>query len=184
MTTMIESDTRGIDALTGQTGDNVEQLPPLLWNQLTAEWGEMPERPYTAPFDDEPWQQLPTIEDLEELWLTSPLISIMVHKLAAKVHGDGEDLPMFIARQRELAYVELRLKREREAADATGEPVHAGGSGGAASHGAAAALGGGGDVPRKPKNRNKVGKSRKTPLDPNAGKASPVHGWCGVGPAA
>jgi len=181
MNTMIESDTRGIDALTGQSGDSVEQLPPLLWNQLVAEWGEMPERPYTAPFDDEPWQQLPTMEDLAQLWETSPLVSIMLHKLAIKVHGDGEDLPMFIARQWELADTELRLKREREAADATGEPVHAGGSGEAAGLGAAAALGGGGNVSGRSKNRHKVGKSRKTPLDPNAGKASPVHGWCGVG---
>lgn len=116
-TTMIEPDTRGVDALTGSKPDNMPELPTLIWDGLVAELGPLPDVPFLPvelEFDDGPWQQLPTIEDLEELWCALPVATIMMHRLAIKAHGEGPDLPAYMAAQWQLAETELRLKRERE----------------------------------------------------------------------
>lgn len=177
---MIESDTRGIDALSGETDANVAQVQPLLFHQLMEEMADQfPVAPLSGPdleFDDEPWRQLPTMEDLEGLWLVAPAVDIMIHKLALKVHGEGPDLPKFIATQRDLAAMELQWIREREAENAANQAADIGGPGEAAAVASAAGLGSGRVVPGGSENSGPVGKSRKARGKANSRGASPVHG--------
>lgn len=176
---MIETDTRGVDALTGDMPDTV--TPPLsIWEGLLADLGPAPQVPTsswtdTYPFDDEPWRALPTLEDLEKIWLGSPTVDIMIAQLAIKVHGDGPDLPKFIATQRDLAAMELAWIKEREADNATdnrrpGEP---------AGLTSAAHLGDSVDVPGEPENSHPVGKGRKAGSRKNTGRPSKVSGVTG-----
>jgi hypothetical protein len=178
MTVMIEPDTRGIDALSGQLDDNL--LEPLLFHQLTAEMGQqLADAPWPQQlpvFDNEPWQQLPTIEQLGYLW-SSPdeVLSEMIHHLGIVAHGEGPDLPQFMAAQRQLAEWELELKRAREADDAAGsEAVDDRGSGEDAAVGVAVAGGGGGDFPGGPEDGDSVGEGREAVVGPDTGKAQKV----------
>lgn len=175
MTIMIEPDTRGIDALSGETPDNVPELPLLIWEGLTADLGPIPEAPFLPSeleFDEQPWQLLPTLQDLEQLWLVSPLVDIMIHRLALKAHGDGEDLPRYIYEQWQLADLELKLKKEREAQDVqSGEDYRAAKDG---PVGAVAPVGGGQDLSGQPQNGDQVEQGRKVAVDPNSGRPPKV----------
>lgn len=172
---MIETDTRGIDALRGETDANVALLPARIWNEMIAELGDVPPVPEIDPFNDEPWLALPTMEQLEELWLVAPAVDIMVHRLALKLHGEGPDLPKFIATQRDLAEMELAWIREREAEDAAKHTADAGGSGGVATVVSAQAGGSGGGAAGGSEDGVQVGKVRKARRKKDDGAASPLH---------
>lgn len=174
MTILPQPDTRGVDALTGGTGDGVP-LAPRIWEEMVAELGTLPSVPVVEPFDEEPWAQLPTVEQLQELWLASPLLDIMIHRLARQIHGDDVGLPMFLAQQRELAEIELAWKKEAGHAQA-GQAVHGSGPGQDGTVAAAAAGGGGAAVSGGPEDGVAVGKSRGTVHDPDTGGPSQVSG--------
>lgn len=178
---MIKSDTRGVDALNADMPDTM--LEPLIWNQLVAELGELPERPHIEPFDDQPWQQLPTLEDLEELWCALPVATIIMHRLATKAHGGGPDLSQYMAAQWQLADMELKLKKEREEQDAAAAAVDAGRLGENVAITVADTVGGGRAVPRRSKNRNKVGEGRKDLVEEDSRRAPQISGVGGAGKA-
>lgn len=181
MTVKIKPDTRGTDALTGKVSDKVTELPAVIWEQIVAELGQIPEVPHIDPFDEQPWQLLPTMQELEELWSQAPLLERMLHEMAVSAHGDGEDLARYIAGQRALADMELVLKKGREdAADAGKTDV--GGPGGAAAVASADASAGGVAVPRRPKNGDKMGdKDNKAVKRPHRRGSSKVPGGLGAG---
>lgn len=151
----VEPDTRGIDALTGEPGDSV-LLPALIWEQMMAELGDLPPRPHIEPFADEPWRQLPTMQELERLWSQSTTLDQQIFQLAHRIHGEtGEDLMKFLAQQRQLAELELAWTREAELSERAdafdgGRPVPD------EPDAAAAALGGGEGVPGEPENSDPV----------------------------
>lgn len=153
-----EPDMCGIDALT----DNVPMLPPLLFDQLMAEMADQfPVAPLSGPeleFNDAPWRALPTLEDLEGLWLASPAVEIMLHKLAVAAHGEGPDLPVYMAQQRWLADIEVELRNQREAsnADTAADGVDAGAAGTNVTVESAAHGRGGGDFPGGPEDGDPV----------------------------
>lgn len=173
MTNLAEPDSRGVDALTGGTGDGVP-LAPRIWEEMVAELGPLPPVPVTEPFDEQPWSLLPTLEQLQELWLASPLVDIMIHRLAVKIHGDGADLPMFMAQQREQAELELAWMREAEYARA--ETVHHSGFGQDGAVAAAAAGRGGADFPGGPEDSVTVGEGGQADQCQDAGRPSQVSG--------
>jgi hypothetical protein len=181
---MVEPDTRGVDALSRLLDDNL--LEPLIWLELETELGGVPQAPRIDPFDNAPWRQLPTIEELEHLWSTrDELLSVMIHDLGVAAHGEGPDLMKFMAMQRQLAEWELDFKKQREAYDAEG----AGTDDGAAAEGAAAVVStdaGGGSVVVSggSKDSYQVGKGRKVGLDPHAGRPPKVSRRRGPGKAA
>lgn len=177
--TMIEPDTRGVDALTGDMPDSMPELPLLIWEGLVADLGELPDTPHIDPFDEQPWQQLPTIEDLEELWCASPLATIMMHRLAIKTHGERPDLPLYMAGQWQLAETELMLKKGRED-DERRQAVDIGGSGGDAAVEASASRGGGAGAARGSKNGDKVGTWGKTKLGKDSRRSQAVSRRGGV----
>ena len=115
---MIESDTKGIDALSGQTGDIF--LEPLIFDAMIAELGPIPDPPHIDPFDDTPWRALPTIEDLQHLWQESSPLDQLLHGIIGGIETD--DLPRFLAAQQALADMELQLKKGRLDAE-TSKPV-------------------------------------------------------------
>lgn len=175
MTTMIEPDTRGVDALSGRLDDNL--LPPRLFEQLRAEMGqqfaEAPWPQQLPEFDDEPWRQLPTITDVEALWLESAPIDRLIAELGHRAHGDGADLPQFMAWQWYMAGMELDLKRAREAQDDTGadDDCAAEEAAGLAS---AETGGGGGDLPGGSEDGDQVVAGGKVAGGADSGKASKV----------
>lgn len=171
---MIETDTRGIHPLTDETDANVALLPARIWGEMIAELGDVPPVPEIDPFDDAPWLALPTMEQLEDLWLVSPAVDIMIHKLAVKLHGEGPDLPRFIATQRDLAEIELAWIRG--ATHATEQAADLGGPGEPSTVASAAGLGGGEGLPGGPENGGSVGKDRKTRGRANSRRASAVQG--------
>lgn len=183
MNTMIEPDTRGTDALSGKMDDSVAELAPLIWEGIIAELGPVPEAPQIDPFDEQPWKLLPTMEDLEELWAQSAPLDQMLHRLAITAHGDGDDLPRYMAAQRELADMELRWKKERDAEDAA--TADAGRSGEDGPVGAAGASAGGVAVSRRPKNGDTLGEADNATCQRKNRRRSPkVPGGLGAGIAA
>lgn len=175
---MNTADTVGVDALYGDVA--ADQIPAIIWDQMIAELGEVPEAPHIDPFDEQPWEQLPTMEDLEKVWLASPLLDIMVHKLATGSYT-GPDLPQYMAQQRWLADMELELKKGREASDVF--TAEAGGSVANVAISVAEALGGGRPVSGAPAGDHRLGRGRKARVGKNAGRASKVSGGRGSGNA-
>ena len=176
---MTKPDTRGVDALKGDMAASVALLPARIWGEMETELGELPPAPHIDPFDEEPWQALPTMEELEKLWLVAPAVDIMIAQLAVRVHGEGPDLPRYIASQRELAYMELAWIKERELEnEQAADTRHSAADG---PVGAAAAAGSRGAVPRGSKNGHKVGKGRKAPRDPDTWGAQKISGRSGAG---
>lgn len=174
--TMIEPDTRGVDALTGSKPDNMPELPTLIWDGLVAELGPLPDVPFLPvelEFDEGPWQQLPTLDDLEPLWCASPLATIIMHRLATSAHGEGPDLPRYMAEQWQLAEIELELKKGRED-DERREATDAGGSGGNAPVTVAPAGRGGRGAKGRSKNGDAVGTWGQTQLGKDPGRAQKV----------
>ena len=173
-TAIVEPDVSGVAALSGRVDDNL--LQPLIWLELIAELGELPQAPQLDPFDNAPWRQLPTIEELEYLWSTrDELLSVMIHDLGVAAHGEGEDLPRYMAQQWQLADWELESKRVREAHDAEEAASDDGaGAAGAAKLVSADASGGGVVVPGGPEDGYQVGKGRKVGVDPHGGRSPKV----------
>jgi len=171
MTITVEPDTRGVDALSGRVDGSL--LQPLIWLELEVELGQLPQVPQLDPFDEQPWRLLPTIEDMEQLWASSPPLETMLHRLAVSAHGDGEDLSRYMAAQRQLAEWELEFKKAREAHDAHGADDGAA-AGSVATVVSADAGGGGLDFSGGPEDGYQVGKGRKTGLDPHGGRTPPV----------
>lgn len=184
MTVTVEPDTRGIDALSGHMDDSVAQLPAAIWDELVAELGDIPPVPVIDPFDDAPWRQLPTIEDMEHLWEASAPLEAMLHKVAIVAHGDGPDLMQFMQHHRWLADMELELKRSREVPDADAEAVDNCGSGGDGSVGSADPQGGGTAVQGEPENGHPVVKGGKTRSGADTGRTQKVSGRGGSRKAA
>jgi len=178
MTVMSEPDTRGVDALSGHVDDNL--LPPLIFDELLAEMAmQLADAPWPDElpvFDAAPWEALPTVEDMEPLWLTSAPIDMIIARLGNKAHGDGPDLMEFMSRQWQLAGMELDPKRSREAADAETGTDDGGAVGGASGVVSAAALGGGVDFSGQPENGDKVDEGGETAGNPHAGRPSKVSG--------
>lgn len=176
MNTMIEPDTRGIDALSGELDDNVAQVQALLFHELMAEMADQfPVAPLSGPdleFDEQPWKQLPTLEDLEQLWHESPPLDAMLHRLIAGFTDKVDDVPRYVAAQRLLAEYELELRGGRDAAER--HDPDRGGSGRNAGRRSAKAAGAGADVPGEPENGDQVGKSRQAGANSNTGRASKV----------
>lgn len=178
MTTMIKPDTRGIDALCGELDDNVTPLPTLIFDQLAA---EMAQQFTDAPWPDElptfdaaPWDDLPTVADLEPIWSASTPIDAMISRLGVSAHGDGEDLMSFMARQWWLAGLELDLKRRREA-EGDQADVDNGGAGTADGPVGSAAPGrGGGAVSGGPENGDTVGEGGQVAGGTDSGAAPAV----------
>lgn len=186
---MGKMNTRGVDALTGKLGEDAVQVQSLLYSQLMNEMADQfPAAPLYGTdleFDDEPWQQLPTLEDLEQLWLMSPVVEIMLHKLAVKAHGEGPDLSQFLAQQRQLADFEVELRKQREAlnADTAADGVDAGAAGTNATIGPAAHSGGGGDLPGGSENGDPVVSGGKTVRNQNLRRSPKVPRGRGVAKA-
>lgn len=146
MTILTDMDSRGVDAAC--PGDVL--VAPVIFDELMCEMSaQMPAAPIDLSFDDEPWQLLPTVQDLEALWCAVTPLERQITTLAMKLHGDnGVDFPQFVAQQRQLARWELAWIREAQhaqaaattdvgglGADATGGAAAAGGSGGGSSGG-------------------------------------------------
>ena len=184
MTVTVEPDTRGIDALADKLDDNVAPMPTLIWDELVAHLGDVPPAPHIDPFDEAPWQALPTMAELENIWSPLTPLDSMLHEVAVRAHGDGADLMGYMARQRWLADIELDLKRGMVNGDAEAQAVDGAGSGKHEPVGAAGSAGGGADLPGKPKNSDKVGKSRKAPRDPDTWGAQKVSRRRGAGAAS
>lgn len=187
MTVMIEPDTRGIDALSGKLDDNVASMPTLIWDELVAALGPVPDAPFLPSeleFDEAPWQELPTLAELETIWSALTPLDSMLHELAVRVHGDGPDLMEYMARQQWLADIELELKRGTQDGDAGAQAVDGAGSGRHGPDGAADPAGGGADLSGKPENGDKVVKSGKAPRDPNSWGAQKVSRRRGAGKAS
>jgi len=184
-TIMVEPDTRGVDALSGQLDDNL--LQPLIFQQLEQEmalqFADAPWPQRLPEFDNAPWQDLPTVADMEPLWLASAPIDLLIATLGHKAHGEGPDLPEFMSRQWHLAGMELELKRAREASDAEGADDD-GAAGGAAGLVSAETGRGGGDFPGGPENGDQVGAGRKAGRKANRRRASKVPGEGSPGEAA
>lgn len=181
MNTMIEPDTRGIDALSDKLDDSVAQVQAWMFDELMAEMADQfPVAPLYGQdleFDGQPWLTLPTMADLEQTWLMSPAVDILVQQLAAKLHGAGPDLPKFMATQRDLAAFELRWIKEREAEDAAKQhgPDSAG-SGETPAVASVEGMGGGRDFPGGPENGGPVGKGRKAAGKANSRRPQKVPG--------
>jgi len=161
----VEPDTKGVDALSGHSDGSL--LPPRIWLELQAELGLVPAAPHIDPFDDGPWRQLPPVEELEYLWSTpDQLFSSMIHNLGVAAHGEGEDLPRYMASQRRLADWELELKRAREAHSAEeARDDDDGAAGGVAAVVSADAGGGGVDFSGGPENGDAVGEGGQVSVD-------------------
>lgn len=176
MTITVEPDTRGTDALGGALDDNVAPLRALIFDDLIIEMGGLfLAEPIDLSFDDEPWRELPTIEDLQHLWLSSTPIQQMITAVAIRVHGDGGDLPRYMAQQWQLAELELAWKKEAEHAEETGAgTVDGGGSAEAAGVASAAADGGGGDLPGGSEDGDAVGGGEEAAQPENTRRPSKV----------
>ena len=189
MTSVTKTDTRGIDALLGEMDANVAQVQPLLFHKLMAEMADQfPAAPVYGTdleFDDEPWRRLPTLEDLEQLWLVLPAVEIMLHKLAIKAHGEGPDLPMFLAQQRQLADFEVELRKQREAlnADTAADGVDTGAAGTNVTVKSAADGRGGGNLPGGSENGDPVVSGRKAGRNQDPGRSPKVPRGRGVAKA-
>lgn len=171
MTAVIEPDTRGVDALYGHVDATV---PAVIWGQIVNELGPVPPVPQLDPFDNEPWRQLPLIEELAYLWVESPIAAIIAD-LAIVAHGAGPDLPEFIARQRWLAGIEVELARERQAQHGqVGAGDDAGAVGEAAAVVSAAALRGGEDLSGESEDGVAVVEGGQVAGDPHVGAAPQV----------
>lgn len=172
MIVAFEPDTRGIDALSGELDDSVT-MPTLVWDQLIKDMGDIPGRPHIEPFDQEPWQQLPTLEELSVLWGASPvfmLIGDIVNRL------DVPDVPKFLAEQRFMAEIELGWIKEREARDAVNVEQDPD-STGSAQHGPVGTIdarGGGQDLPCGSEDGDTVGEDKEDCGDPHGGGTQKV----------
>ncbi len=174
--TMAEPDTRGVRDLSGVIDDSVASLPTLIFDQLYEEMFDdliVAEEPVDLGFDDDPWRQLPTIEDLQYLWLTCTPLAHLIAALAIKAHGDGPDLPMFIARQRERAELELAWTTERKAGD-VGQPDDMAGPGTSTSLASAEAGGGGGNFPGGPQDGDAMGAGGEADQRQDGGQAQKI----------
>lgn len=130
-------------------------LAPLIFDELFVDMmGQLPVMPDLS-FDEQPWRDLPTIEDLQYLWLTSTPLEHLITAVAIKAHGDGEDLPRFLAQQRWLADMELALKKEAGNGQAGADD--GGGSGEAPPVASVDPHGGGGDLPGESEDGDTVG---------------------------
>ena len=163
-----EPDTRGIDVLSDMGDDNVTLLPALIFDQLFEEMFEQlvavdpMEILVDMVFQEEPWRDLPTIEDLQYLWLTSDAVEQMITRLALVATGGRfDELPNYLMREQVLADMELRLKRGVGDEQAAGTAVDVGGSGEAAAVASAASGGGGGDLAGGPEDGDTVGEGEE-----------------------
>lgn len=169
MTTKLDS--RGVDAL---RGDEL-LLGCRIWDEMAAELGKVPAPPVIEPFDEQPWQ---------ELWEAHPAplpLDALLHELAMRTFGDGEDFPKFMAHQRFMAQVELDLTKQREAQNVQQGADDSGAAAGAAGVVSAAALGGGGDVPGERENGDPVEPVGQAEGSPDSGRASKVSRGRGKG---
>ncbi len=176
MTVMIEPDTKGIDGLSGELDDSV-CMPTLIWDELVMHLGEVPPRPHIDPFDEEPWQELPTLAQLAPLWESTPM-SMLFHQIVSGLVV--EDLPRFIAEQRMLADIELAYRKEREAQDAEHHSAEPGQDG---PVGSAEAGGGGQLVSGEPENGDPVGEGGQTQRHSDTGRPQKVSRGAGKGKA-
>lgn len=151
----------------------------LVWDQMIAELGPLPREPFTTQeleFDEAPWVKPPTEVLLGELGLWQPPpLDTLIHALAVKAHGDGEDLPRYMAHQRWLAEIELELSRGREVdseqrAGAADDPGFAAD----ATVAAAAAQRGGGGVEGEPEDGVAVVEDGQTPGGKDTGRSPKV----------
>ena len=185
MTTMIKPDTRGVDALSGQLDDNL--LQPLIFDELLAEMAmQLADAPWPdqlPAFDETPWQELPTLDEMEPLWSASAPVDALIARLGITVHGDGEDLGQFMARQWHMAELELEFKRQREAQDAA-RADDDGAAAGAAGLVSAETRRGGGDLPGGSEDGVALGEGGKAGRKANSGRTSKVSGKRGSGKAA
>lgn len=174
---MIESDTRGIDALSGETDDNVA-LPALIWEGVLAELGQLPEAPHIDPFDDEPWRLLPTVEQLEHLWASSPKLETLIYQTARRAAPAlGGSIASYMEQQWWLSEMELELIKGREAqCDEAAGTDDVGAAGGVAAVASADASGGGVDFSGGPEDGDAVGAGGEVAVAADAGQASPVQG--------
>lgn len=155
-----------------------------VFDQMVAELGPIPGRPFTDTelcFDEAPWLQLPSLRDLQPA--TSSLEG-EIHQLAIKVHGLGEDLPRFIAQQRELARLELQWARERLESDVVAESVGVGGAGEVAGDVSVDAEGGGDSVSGGDEDSVTVGEERGVAVHGDGRGASKVPRRRGRGKVA
>jgi hypothetical protein len=175
--TAVEPDSRGVDALSGQLDGNL--LQPLIFQQLAQEMAQQLDDapwPQQLPeFDDTPWRQLPTVEDMESLWLASAPIDSLIAKLGHRAHGEGPDLMEFMAQQWRMADLELEFKRAREAQGAEGT-VDGGGAAAAATIASAETRRGGGGFPRGSEDGDTVGEGGEAEVAAHPGPASKVSG--------
>lgn len=168
MMVLTESDTKGIDALTGRQDDNVP-LQPLIHDELMRDMADQfPVVPIDLSFDEEPWEQM------QELSRAATPLPAILAELAMKLHGDGEDLPRFMARQRELADVELAWIKEAEYAAGGAESVDGGGPGEAPWIAPVAASGGGGNLSGGPQDGDSMGPGKEAAQQTNTRGASKV----------
>lgn len=161
MTTKLDS--RGVDALRGDE----PLLGCRIWDEIVAELGEVPAAPVIEPFDEAPWQQL---------WEAHPAplpLDALLHELAMRAFGEGEDFPKFMAQQRFMAQVELDLIKQREVQDAQGAD-DTGAAGEVAGLVSAAALGGGGNVPGEREDGDPVEHVGEAGSSPDSGRPSKV----------
>ena len=168
MSTVVVPDASGVEALVA--GDVL--LAPLIFDELFVEMmGQWPILPDLG-FDEAPWRDLPTIEDLQYLWLTSTPLEHLITAVAIRAHGDGEDLSRFVAQQRWLADMELMLKKEAGNGQAGADD--GGGSGEAPLVASADPHGGGGDLPGESEDGDTVGEGGQDCQHQNAGTPQKV----------
>lgn len=168
---MIDSDTRGVDAL---YGDIVAELPPVIWFQIVNDLGPPPPVPQIDPFDEGPWRELPQIDELVHLWNASP-VDYMIHSMVVNMPID--DVPKFLAQQRFMAQIEVDLIKERQAHDVQSAAA-AGDDPGAAVQAAAVvsadAVRGGQDFPGEPEDGVAVVEGGQAAGNPHDRKASQI----------
>ena len=167
---MIELDTRGVDALSG----DMVLLPALIHDQLLAEMvDQIPAHEFDLRFDEAPWLvQHDQIDELETVGAASAPLDSMIYRLAISAHGDGDDLMRYLMEQWRLAETELQLAKGR---GADGGIV----AGAVEENGpvvAAAPGGGGADLPGESEDDHTVGVGAQTVVAADVGRASPVSG--------
>lgn len=169
-----EQDRQGIVALYGPLGDDVPGVAPLIFHGLLREMAsQFPEVDVDLTFDDGPWAGLPSLAELLPL-------EEQIHVLAVSAHGGGEDLPRFLAAQRDLADRELAWKRERVVVDGSEAGVDGGGVGAASAVVSVDAGGGGGDFSGGLEDGVAVVAGGVVAVRPHAGKAPKVSGKRGA----
>lgn len=173
MPSLVDADMRGICALRDKEAGTV-----LYWfEDLKERLGDPAAAGPDVSFDETPWQQLPTFE---QLWDPTLDLHQMMRDIViqAAQYGDIEEM---LDKAQQMADLEYRLKKEREHdSSAAG---HQAGTGADGADGSAVAGGGGGVVPGGSEDGDAVGEVGPVAKLPNNRRPSKISGKRGSGKA-